>query len=175
MASVKTQLKSFKTGAGMGFPVIMNNGINWHFAMDTVEIKDDDEIAIGDIILIDTNKLADQTGDESVLVSAIVLDHTDNKAILEGHGLTVNKTSQFKDGDTPVIAYLVPGMILSMKFTASTSAVVYGSKVCSSGTPGQIKLLDVSANDEPAAKLGYSLAKNTNGTGLQYLPIMITM
>ena len=172
MAAVQTYLKYLKTGSSLSYPVVMG-GIDWTMFVDSVTVKDDDEIAIGDIIILDANREADATGDEGVTVCAIVLDTTDNKAILEGHGLTVSKTAQFKDGDQIDILYLAPGLILSMKVVASDSALAIGSKVCASATAGQIKLLDVSANDEPAARIGISLAINTNGTGVAYVPVLI--
>lgn len=175
MASAQVYLKFLKTGSALTYPVIMNTGIDWSMYVDSVTVKDDNELAIGDIIIIDANREADATGDESVVVCAIILPTTDNKAILEGHGLTVSKTVQFLDGDQIDILYLVPGMILSMKVVASDSALRIGSRVTSSGTAGQIKLLDVSASDEPASQIGYSLAINSNGTGVAYVPIMVTM
>lgn len=174
MSHVMNYIPSLKTGSSLDFPVVMKEPFDLTEFIVKMEIKDDDEIAIGDFATMDANQLLDATGDQDVVVPVMVLDTVDNKAILEGHGLTVNKTSQFKDGDKIDVLILVPGVVLSVKLVASGTSAPYGSHLCTSGTAGQLKLLDVSANDEPAADLGNIISEYESGTGLAYAPMLVT-
>ena len=131
MATVYTYLPGFKTGAGLGYPVVMRTGgLNLNDYRIQVEVKDDDEIAIGDLIMVDANNLADATAATGGEAVAIVEGSIRNKAVLEGHGLVPSKTVQFKDGDKIDVILLTAPMVLSMKCEGAVDMNV-GSPVMS--------------------------------------------
>ena len=169
MAASQSYLASLKTGSGMNYPIVMKSPYCIEEYMIRVEVKDDDEIAIGDLIIVDANLLADAVGGaKATNVFAIVLDTNHNKAVLEGHGLTVNKTSQFKDGDFIDILPLLPGVIVSVKCEAS-STVNPGTRLVSSDTAGAVQVYA----DTPAAILGMSVTQVTSGSGTSYIGMLV--
>ena len=177
MASAIDHLKAFVTGSGMEYPVVFHGPLGWRENyVRKYEVKTDDVLHIGDFAVVDTStEYLAVTGDQAVLRPVFILDTDANKKIISDRGVTVSKTAVFKDGEYVDCVFLVPGMILSVKITVSLSALVFGSHMCTSGTAGQAKLLDVSANDEPAADLGYALVVDyTAGNTLKYCLMMVT-
>ena len=177
MAHVLDQLKAFVTGSGIEYPVVFHGPLGWRETyVRKYEVKTDDVLHIGDFAVVDTStEYLAVTGDQAVLKPVFILDTDANKKILSDRGVTVSKTAAFKDGEYVDCVFLVPTMILSVKIVASGTALVFGSHICTSATAGQGKLLDVSANDEPAADLGYALLVDyTSGTGVAYILMMVT-
>lgn len=175
MAHAETFVRGLVTGAGMNYPVVMKCPFEWLDFVDRVQITTGGVATIDSLGYIASAKF-ENAADQSVVPSCIILDTVWNKALLESHGLAITKEdpSFFSANDWVDILYLVPGMVLSMKVLASTSALAIGSKVTSAAA-GFIKLLDVSANDEPAANIGYALTVITNGTGTGYVAVMVTL
>ena len=167
---MQTYLPSLKTGAGMGFPVIMKCPFDYTEFMMQMEVTTDDEIAIGDIALVAAG-LLDISTDESAIISVIVLDTTHNKAILEGHGLAVTKATQFKDGDKIDVVFLLRNMVVSMK-CVTAQLLTIGSKVCASATAGAVKL-NVTGTDPVDSVIGMAVTIQTSGTGTSYIGVLI--
>ena len=129
-------LPSLKTGAELKYPVIMKAPFDYTEYIFQFEVKTDDVIAIGDIAAVHLDdELIVSTSLSTVAV--IVLDTPRNKAILEGHGLTVSKTAGFKDGDKIDCLILIPGLILSMKIQPKAD-VILGQKLIANDTAGEV-------------------------------------
>ena len=127
---------SLKTGSSLKYPVVMKAPFDYTEYVLQFEIKTDDVIAIGDIAAVELSDLLIVS--TSVATAAvIVMDTAHNKSILEGHGLTVNKTSQFKDGDVIDCLLLVPGLILSMKVQPKADIII-GQKLIANDTAGEL-------------------------------------
>ena len=167
MAAVMTPLPAFNTGDAMGFPVVMKAPFDYGEYIMTLEVNNDDELAIGDLANVDGDFKLNVTSAKGLTVFCVILDTIYNKSVLEGHGLTVNKTSQFKSGDKIDVLPLIPGTVLSLKVIAS-QALVPGSKVVSS-TVGSVQLYD----DTPASIIGMAISKLADGNTSTRVGVLI--
>ena len=172
MAYTIDEHRGLKSGSGTKYPVVWKCPYELSEIIQEFEVKDDDELAIGDLAKVVAGHLLDITDDEQEEKPVIILDTEDNKAILEGHGLTANKSSQFKDGDLLDCMLLIPGTILSVKVEASSSNLAFGDGVVTAPTDGQVKLYDY-GTDDPACLLGRVLAIYTSGTGTAYILMVV--
>jgi len=174
MATVYTYLPGFKTGAGLGYPVVLKaGGLNIDDYILQMEVKDSTEIAIGDIVMVLTGNLTlDATVAKDFTAFAIVMDTNRNKAILESHAVTVSKTGQFTSGDKIDILLLVPGMVLSMKYDGVVACDI-GDDIRAAAA-GEVAVLAAIATDaDPRAKLGMCLTLGV-GTGTAgYIAVMV--
>jgi len=173
MASVVSYQQSFKTGAGMTYPVVMKAPFAYNQLIKQYQVTTDDELAMGDLATVIGGEL-DLPVDKSLLTLVIILTTPRNQAILEARGKTPSKTELFKAADDPVdCLILVPGFVLSVKL-AATNLIALGSKLCTSADDGDTRLLANSATDEPAAKIGMALSTATSGTGIGYIAMMVS-
>jgi hypothetical protein len=168
---------AFTTGAGFEYPVVMRaGGLNIDDFKIVMEVKDDNEIAIGDLVMVESISSIELevTTDKALTAFAIVLDTNRNKATLEAAGLTPSKAVQFSDGDKIDILLLVPGMVLSMKCNPTVDILV-GTKVATAAG-GRVDCLVASSTDEPASKIGYSLTSvdYTDTATESYIAVMVT-
>ncbi len=175
MALTYSYLPGLKTGAGLGYPVVMRDGgLNVGDYVIQMEVKDSTELAIGDIIMAESaaSLELDATGDRAITAFAIVLDSVRNKSILEAAGTAVSKAAQFADGDKIDILLLVPGMILSVKCDGTTVVAVGSKMTCAAG--GTTDVMANSATDEPACLIGYSLTMAAGtATTAGYIALMV--
>ena len=118
-------------------------------------------------------KAATICGDESLVCSAQVLNNEWNRnqlavdnSVDTYFGLTKG-TAQFASGTYIDVILLLPGMIMNGKL-ANSKVTAVGTKL-KPGATGLVDLLDVSANDEPAIKIGSALSVSTSVASLQWI------
>ena len=167
MATVYTYLPGLVTGDALTYPIVMRaGGLNVDDYVMTLEVKDDEEFAIGDLVMVTTGTLLlDQTAAKDFTAFGVVYDSNRNFATMEKNGVTVSKTATtgFKDGDKIDILLLVPGMILSLDHDG-TAAIDVGDDV-RAAAGGQCAALAAIATDvDPRAKIGTCLSLGV-GTG----------
>lgn len=112
-------------------------------------------------------------GDESLVCVGQVLNNEWNKnqlavdnSVDTYFGLS-RGTAKFASGTAIDVVLLIPGMIMNGELEDST-VVAPGTNLAPSAL-GKLKLLDVSANDEPAIRIGASLSTATSVASLQYI------
>jgi hypothetical protein len=171
MATTITILHPYETGADLKYPVVIKGPPNIADYIIQGEIKDDSELAIGDLALIDTNQLLDTPTDAMVYKPVIILDTTHNKAVLESHAVTVSKAATFFDGDKVDVLLLVPGLILSVKISyagTDEADILYGDHVKCGHTPTQVEKATVTLTD-----IGVMLCDCVVGNTLKYGPMLV--
>ena len=122
-------------------------------------------------------KTATICGDESLVCIAQVVNNEWNRnqlavdnSVESYKGLTKG-TDVFASGTSIDVVFLMKGMIMNGKLTDST--VVAPGTNLKPGALGLVGLLDVSANDEPAIKIGKSMSVSTSVAALQWIAWMV--
>jgi hypothetical protein len=112
-------------------------------------------------------------GDESLVCMAQIVNNEWNKnqlavdnSVDTYYGLTKG-TATFASGTYIDVVILMPGMIMNGKLADST--VVAPGTNLKPAASGKVGLLDVSANDEPAIRIGASLSVSTSVASLQWI------
>ena len=111
-------------------------------------------------------------GDESLVCLAQVLNNEWNRNQLavdnsvDGYSGLDKGTDVFASGTAVDVILLMPGMIMNGK-VADSQTLAPGTNIAPAAL-GTVKLLDVSANDEPAIRLGKCLSVVTSVASLQW-------
>lgn len=179
MAHVATFLSNYKTGSATTFPCVMFSPYeDWSKLCVRVKCVAGATIGIGSLVYMATAGTVGTVtigANESVQIAGYIPDTLFNRRLIEeqnGASWAKFETYQF-DANTYIdMLPLIPGFILSMCVAAS-NVLQPGSHVAPAAS-GFIKLLDVSANDEPACDLGRVVGvDNTSGTGTQYVAVAV--
>jgi hypothetical protein len=152
---------------------------DWRSLLVRVKVKTASEIFLGALVeLADsgTAKVVEKTADKSRIVFGIVPDCFENRNQLQidNSGAAITKLLFFAANSYIYVMPLIPGMIVSARFTASVAAHEIGMIVCSDANGAFRRMAAVATDVEPNAAIGRLIGGDiTNGTGVQYAAVVI--